>query len=700
MSQLILGISVFGHDSACALISGDTGEVLCALTEERFSNIKHDGRFPTQSIRKIRALIEDEGLGQVTHLAFNIDSEVSWGVIYSRLENLLLNLEERSIAKEILGLLRGADLLEDGYFPLNYIRDLLATYDLDAAEVRSWLDTAIWHGNFAIRNSKLIEKVQGLFPGAEVSRVDHHSAHAASAYFCSGFSDSAILTLDGQGELATATLAMAKGHNIDRLAQTDWPHSLGALYMQLTWYLGFDGDDPRYRGFGDEFKVMGMGAYGEPVFLDDLRQLGMVDDDGRFVLLFGNLVDLVPVQGCRGHSQPVLSAKFFERFGPRREKGDPLEQRHYDLAVSGQAFLEEVGLSMAKALRRKVSTTENICIAGGVGLNGLMNMRILKEAGFSDIFIQPAAGDDGTSLGAALYVYHCKMERPSNPRLSNAFLGLDYGEDAIAAVLEEMGIPYERPASIHKVVAGRLHDGAIVARYVGRGEFGPRALGHRSILANPTLPGVKDAVNAKIKHREAFRPFAPACLAERAVEFFDVHVEAPYMLLIAEAQPGIRERIPAVVHDDNTGRIQTVSLDENPDFYAIISAFNELTGTPVLLNTSFNVNGEAIVETPRDAIESFLFMGIDFLAIGPYLVSREDIGQNDGFSDRLALIQRRRDRYNTETISPESYFWSTSNPPEIEMQLLREQVHNLEKIAEERLQLIKRLDDHINKGRK
>lgn len=688
---LILGVSVFGHDSSCALIEATSGDILFALTEERFSNKKHDGGFPAASLALLMEKIDTEKLGRISHVALNIDPVISVERIKNNLSDFLDTASALLLIEELEQLLPITDLFHADYFPLNYFEALLARRGVEPAIITKVSGTISWYGNFAVRHKKLKGYLQSIFPEAEIVSVGHHSCHAASAFFCSDFESAAVLTIDGQGEDGTISLNMAKGKKISLLSQTSWPNSLGALYMQLAWYLGFDGD-PRYPGFGDEYKVMGMAAYGKPIYIDIFREMGRVNKQGSFELVFGKYLEITSVDGCIGHSQPLLSNQFFKVLGDRRSSSDLIEQRHYDVARSGQVFLEEIGVAIAKHLKTQCPDTDNLCIAGGVGLNGLMNMRIFREAGFKKIFIQPASGDDGTSLGSALHVYHSLSGRKRCKPLSNAYLGLDYGNRAIRAALEKYNLSFLEPDSIHAEMGHLLHEGNIVARYFGCGEFGPRALGHRSILANPTLPEMKDAVNARIKHRESFRPFAPVCLEERANEYFDIDVPTPYMLLICQARPNVRSLIPAVIHDDGTARLQTVRSDLNPDMYQTIVEFNKQSGVPVLLNTSFNVNGEAIVETPQDAIESFLFMGIDYLAIGPYLISKAENEAMYNRPTREAHIQARQDRYVDKYFSREVFLWSKGNPIETELVLLKKQVEIYKNAAEERLNLIEQLD--------
>lgn len=697
-APLILGISIFGHDSSGTLLNGNSGDVLYALTEERFSNLKHDGEFPVAVISKIKEQILRESLGVVRYIACNLNDSISVSSIKSELINVVDVETAEYVFSELLRFLDNAQVLDPNYFPLNYISELLKHRGISLTTIKTIQDKISWYGNFVLRIRRLHKHLESLFPEAEVIPVDHHSAHAASAFYGSGFESAAVLTLDGQGELATSTLSIANGTHIKLLTQTNWPNSLGALYMALTWHLGFDGDDPRYLGFGDEFKVMGMSAYGKPTYSDIFRQLGSVNEQGQFEINFSNeYIELLPVEGCDGHAEPVFSKWFSEHLGPRKKKDEPFSQKHYDIASSGQYFIEQIGVDIAKNLKTKCPEESSICLAGGVALNGLMNMRILQDAGFSNVFIQPASGDDGTSLGAAWHVYHEHLHGKRCAGIDNVFFGLDYDSSSIQTELETYKLQFSQPKSIHVEVSRLLNEGKIVARYVGRGEFGPRALGHRSILANPTLSHTKDEVNSKIKHRESFRPFAPACLDHKVQEYFNIHTHSPYMLLICTAEQGVRLKVPAVIHEDNTARLQSVKETENPDLYQIISEFYRLSKVPMVLNTSFNVNGEAIVETPQDAIESFLFMGIDYLAIGPFLVSREDNLSHYLRPTRAEHIKARQVRYQEKYFSPERFLYPTSARIESQLSILKGQVDMYRNAAEERLSLIERLDLELKK---
>lgn len=696
-NELILGISLFGHDSSATLVDRVTGKILYALTEERFSNEKHDGRFPTACIKNIETKIKEKNLGIIKYVAINIDKELFLNKIKIVVEQYTDAETENIIMDTIINSIDSMQMFHNDYYPLNFIYTLLENKTLTQNEITKVVDTISWFGNFILKYNNLEKYLQQRFKDSVIYSVPHHLCHVASSYYCSGFEEAVAMTIDGQGETETITLNYIKNNNITVLSKTLYPNSLGALYMNLTWYLGFDGH-PKYPGFSDEFKVMGMSAYGNPIFLDIFRTFGDINEKGEFQIFTNQYIRLELVAGCKGHSQYVFTKEFYDEFGERRLPTEAIEQIHYDIAMSFQYFIEEIGVKLAKYLKKIYPNVNNICLAGGVTLNGLMNMQILEEAGFENIFIQPASGDDGTSLGAALYTkYNILNDINDSEKLQNAYLGIEYDDASIKRTLDHLNIVYTQPESIHEEIAKLLHTGYIVTRYFDRSEFGPRALGHRSILANPAIDNMKDIINSKIKHREPFRPFAPACLEEEAEKYFDIKCKSPYMLLICKAIKGVEKIIPAVIHDDGTARLQTVSTNDNFDFHNIISKFYELSGIPVLVNTSFNVNGETIVETPLDAIESALFMDVDYLAIGSYLVSIKENESKRFQIDRKNFLNIRKKRYLETYFCNELFLWMDQNPIQIELDILKQNAKMFYDIACERLEVIKTLDNAMKK---
>jgi carbamoyltransferase len=423
--------------------------------------------------------------------------------------------------------------------------------------------------------------------------VNHHLAHAASAFHASPFDRAAVLTLDGRGEQATTSYAVGIGDKLEMLGQVNMPHSLGILYEQVTGYLGF-------LHSCDEYKVMALASFGKPRYVAEFRDIVRLGADGQFTI-----------------APPRLE----ERFGPARRRGGPLEQRHNDIAHSLQVVLEETVLELAHWLHRATGAS-NLCMAGGVALNCVMNARVRDRGPFANIWVQPAAGDAGTALGAALWID--AQERRGGERaytMDHAFLGPAYSDEEIESFLRWSKIPYCRLKNIPEQAADLLVQDKVLGWFQGRMEFGPRALGARSILASPLHADMQAKLN-EIKDREDFRPVAPVVLEEEAKHWFSNARVSPFMLFVHDVPPDKADRIPAVRHVDGTARIQTINRDQNPVYYDLLKAFQARTGVPVLVNTSFNTRGEPIVCTPRDAVESFLTSPLDALVIGSFLVEK------------------------------------------------------------------------------
>ena len=596
-AQYILGVSAFYHDSAACLLRD--GEIGAAAQEERFTREKGDDSFPSKAIEYCLATA-GIGTGDLAAVAFY--------------DKPLLKFER--ILETYLGVApRGfKSFLKAG--PL-WVKDKLYT------------DKAIRDG-------------LGGYKG-RVLYAEHHESHAASAFFPSPFDEAAILTVDGVGEWATASMGMGRGAGIELLKELHWPDSLGLLYSAFTYQAGF-------KVNSGEYKVMGLAPYGEPRFVDaiyahliDLREDGSFTLDQRY---FNYLTGLT-----------MTSPAFDELFGgPPRVPESPLTQREMDLACSIQVVCEEIILRMAKALHRDTGASD-LCMAGGVALNAVANGRLLREGPFDRIWIQPAAGDAGGALGVALLVWHRYFEKPRSSQsattptelpdgMCGAYLGPEYGSDEIESELRAAGAVYQRLGDNEVVarVADLLASEQVIGWFDGRMEFGPRALGARSILADPRSPRMQALINLKVKFREGFRPFAPSVLRERAQEYFDLKIESPYMLIVAPVvesrrKPlppaagelwGIdrlnvpRSDIPAVTHLDYSARIQTVTAERSPRYYQLISEFCRRTGCPLVVNTSFNVRGEPIVCTPSDAYRCFMRTHLDYLAIGPFLLAKSD----------------------------------------------------------------------------
>ncbi len=558
----ILGLSCFYHDAAACLYRD--GVVVAAAEEERFSRRKHDPSFPAEAARY--CLWEGSvGAGELDYVVFY--------------EKPLLKFA-RLLASAVETFPRGAVQF--------------------AAAMPAWLRERLWVPSAVRRH---------LGYRGEVLYCEHHLSHAAGAFLLSPFGEAAIVTADGIGEWASTTLGVGRGTRVDLLEELRFPHSLGLLYSAFTAWLGFEVNEGEYR-------LMGMAAYGQPRHADKVRKVIGQAPDGSFAL------DLRYV-GYH-HSLRAWSRAFEELFGPPRPADGPIEQRHRDVAASVQTVTEEVMVGLAQAAHRATGL-DALCLAGGVGLNVLANRAILRRTPFRRLYVPPCAGDSGGAVGAAAYLYHTVLGNPRTRALEHAYLGPGYADEQIMAFLEERRIPYHQypEGELVERVADAIAASKVVGWFQGRMELGPRALGNRSILANPRDPTMPAVLNAKIKHREQFRPFAPSVAAEDAGRLFEDVGESPFMLLVADVREEARGLLPAVTHADGTARLQTVTERQNPRYYRLLRAVERRIGVPVVLNTSFNVRGEPIVRTPADAFRCFSHTGMDLLALGSFLVKAD-----------------------------------------------------------------------------
>jgi carbamoyltransferase len=588
----IVGLSAYYHDSAACLLRD--GELIAAAQEERFTRKRHDQRFPEQALRYC---LTQGGLST---------ADIDAVVFYDK------------------PLLKFARLLETYLqFAPRGLRSYMTAMPL-------WLSEKLW------TRQEIAERVGHDGP---VLFTEHHESHAASAFYPSPFERAAILTVDGVGEWATSSFGVGDGNRIELLAETRFPHSLGLLYSAFTYYLGF-------KVNSGEYKVMGLAPYGEPRFVRSiLSEVADVREDGSLRL---NMAYFDFAAGL------TMTSRAFDRLfgGPPRIPESPLTQRDMDLARSVQEVTELCMLRMARHVHRETGERA-LTLAGGVALNCVANGRLLREGPFSRIWVQPAAGDAGGAVGAALAAWHQYYQQPrrvcrteSCDRMQGSYLGPSFTDREIAASLDACGAHYRSldPVELIERTAGLIAEGKVVGWFQGRMEFGPRALGARSILGDPRSPRMQSQMNLKIKFRESFRPFAPSVLRERAGEWFELNDDSPYMLLVAPVHPARRaalapgeqeqnglaklnvqrSQIPAVTHVDCSARVQTVRRQDNPAYYDLLSAFERLTGCPVLVNTSFNVRGEPIVCTPEQAYTCFMRTGIDALAIGRHLLIKDD----------------------------------------------------------------------------
>jgi carbamoyltransferase len=595
----VLGISRV-HDSAAALVRD--GEIIAFAEEERFTRVKHDGRFPS---RAIEFCLSQAGitLAEVDHVAFYWQrwrEAVHAAKVFARYFPATLEVfrNERDGGVKSAGWMDtwrhggGSGGVDDFHVGGAVLAHIKRTYTI-SQEIKD----AVGHTS----RTKF-----------KVHLIDHHRSHAASAFYISPFESAAVLTVDGIGSDGTSTcLAVGEGSRITDLKRIRYPHSLGAMYAIVTGYLGF------YPTV-DEGKVMGLAPWGRDTYVEQFADLVHLDPDGGFEL---NL------SWFKHHTngRHEVSRKFLDTFGPPRPRtrvtaDNPVPQHYMDIAYALQVPLEKAGLHLARWLHARTGMTR-LAVAGGVALNSVMNGRILLETPFEEFFAQPASADDGASLGAALAV---SVERYGQPRPIGGFMytGPEYTEAQYEQALIDAGLEYWRIDDIAGHTAAQLAAGKIVGWVQGRMECGPRALGNRSLLADPRDPESKTRMNEKVKHREPFRPFAPSCLAERAGEYFESGYPSPVMLLVFDVLEHQREQVPAITHVDGTARVQTVSRTDNPLYHELISRFEELTGVPMLVNTSFNDNNEPIVCTPEDAIACYLKSDVDALALGPFWVEK------------------------------------------------------------------------------
>jgi carbamoyltransferase len=565
----ILGIN-FSLDAAAAFLRD--GAVLAAVTDERFTGRKHSRDFPSASIDYClrTAGVDLDGVDAVAFF---------W--------NPGIHLQSFNVR-------RSAAMRHHSELLASVPNHLLARYP------GRWDETVVEQveQTFAIRGAR---------KPLRIVYVTHHHAHAASAFFVSPFEEAAILTVDGYGEQTSTFLAHGRGPAFQEIGRTEFPHSLGAFYAAVTQYLGFAANC-------DEGKVMGLAAHGEPRFAADLAEIVRPIPDGGFE------IDL-SYFAYHQERPRRYSAKLMAQFGAERRADEPLGQRHRDFAASAQKVLEDTLIHVARHLR-EATGQRRLCLAGGVALNCVANSRVLEEAGFDEAFIQPAAGDNGTSLGAALYVHHQLHGRPRGHAMVTDALGPSFSDADIERELRENRLRFERSEDIARLAAERLAAGDILGWFQGRVEFGPRALGNRSILADPRRADVKKILDDRVKRREPFRPYAPSVLAEAQSEYFTGPGDSPFMIKNFTVRPEKRGQIPAVVHVDGSARVQTVTEGENPLYWRLIKEFGRLTGVPVVLNTSFNGRGETMVCTVRDALRCFYSCGLDSLAIGSFLVRK------------------------------------------------------------------------------
>jgi len=573
----ILGISCFYHDSAACLIKD--GIVVAAAEEERFTRKKHDTSFPVNAINY--CLKEGNiNINQIDYIAFY--------------EKPLLKFE-RLLSQHL------------EMFP----RSFWSFYKA----LPSWITEKL-------RVPSVIRK-KIKYKG-EILFIEHHLAHAASAFLVSPFEEAAILTVDGVGEWATASYGYGKGNEITLLKELKFPNSVGLLYSTVTAHLGFSVNN-------SEYKVMGLSPYGKPTYYDNFKKVVDVKEDGS--------IELDMSYFDYHYKLTMPGKKFAEEFGPVRKPNEEVTQKHKDIAASLQKITEEIIFKMLNHLYKETKM-KNLCIAGGVALNSVANGKITKNTPFKNVWIQPAASDAGTSLGAAAYANNVIFGKKRDYVMKLAYLGPSFSTEYIKNFLDSRKIVYKKfknDSSLIKLTANLIFNNNVIGWFQGRMEWGPRALGARSILSNAANPKMKDILNLKVKHREHFRPFAPVISKEDVHDYFEIDKdEEPFMLFVYPFKEKKKKLVPSVVHVDGTGRLQTTSEEENRLYYGVIKEFEKLSGVPILVNTSFNIRGEPIVCTPEDAYKCMMGTGIDYLVMENFLIKRDDNKKDIWDSEKTA----------------------------------------------------------------
>lgn len=563
--MIILGLNYYYHDStACIVVDG---KLIAAIEEERLNRDKHTKQFPESAIDRCLKIA---------------------GLSYGDIDYIAVSIKPMHNASKKL---------------------FYWTFRLRSMQrLKSFVSNEILHGFKKQKSfwkwykSHWVSKKKG----PEVHFIPHHNCHAPGSFYISPYKEAALLGIDGSGEWATTLLGYGKDNKTEVLGESFFPYSLGSFYVAVTYFCGF-------KPYYDEGKTMGLAPMGNSeVYKEDIAKLVWIDENGKidFDLSYFNFQNL---------SQERLSPKFYKKFGKRRKPNEEFTQRHMDIAAAFQEVLEDRVLEICDVLYEKTKT-DYLVVSGGVSLNSVMNGRIVRESKFKDIYVMPAAGDNGTAIGAAYYLYNGIFKKPRSFVHLDPYVGTSYTNEDIEKVLKGAKLKYEYIEDISEKAASLLEAGKIIGWFQGKMEIGPRALGNRSILANPSYPDMKDKINSEVKFREAFRPFAPSTILEIKNNYFDLDVEAPFMLKVCNVLKEKQAIIPAVTHVDGSARLQTVKRDLNPRYYDLIKKLGDKTGVPVVLNTSFNIQGEPVVESPKDAIRCFYSTGIDALLIGNYFL--------------------------------------------------------------------------------
>lgn len=572
----ILGLNAYHGDSSASIMKN--GEVIAASEEERFRRIKHWAGFPSEAVK---FCLKEAGITvkDIDYITISRDPSAN---IHKKLLHAAKNLVS---AKSLI------DRLSNTRKVANVKEELSQALGVPVSDIK-----------------------------AEVKNIEHHRSHMASAFFASPFDEAAILSIDGFGDFTSTMIGIGRGKKIEVLDSVIYPHSVGVFYTAFTQYLGFD-------KYGDEYKVMGLAPYGSPTMVEQLRDVLIFKDNGLFELntkYFRHVKEGVQMswEGGEPNIGSIFSDYLVEKFGKAREKQEELTQYHKDLAASVQRITEELIFHILNHLQKRTGL-KNICIAGGVAQNSVANGKVLQQTTFENLYIPSAGHDAGTALGSSLYLYNHILEQPRLQPIYHASTGSRFCNDEIEEFLKKQNINYTRYSDeeLYEHVTDRLLDAGVVGWFQGRAEFGPRALGHRSIIVDPRRTDAKDLLNAKIKRRESFRPFAPSIMKEYVSEYFEITDNVPFMEKVFPIRKEKHAEIPAVTHVDGTGRLQTVDEENNPRYYNLIKAFNAKTNVPILLNTSFNEN-EPIVNTPKEALDCFLRTKMDMLVLENIVVER------------------------------------------------------------------------------
>ena len=559
----ILGINYYYHDTTASIVKD--GKLIVAIEEERLTRNKHTWSYPHHSIKKAMEAAQLEP-DDIDHIAVSIKPTLNV------LPRFIYGLRNITKAKSF------------------FKHEVISGYNKQTSFWR-------WYKNLYPSNKKQ----------PQVHFVSHHLSHAIGSFNVSPYEKAAILSIDGAGEWATSFLGYGDNTKYRTIKQSYFPHSLGSFYEAITQYCGFK---PNY----DEGKTMGLAPLGNPdIFYDQMSKLIKIDNNG------GINIDLSYFQ-YQFWGEQRFSEKFVKTFGPPRT-ADEFKDHHLNVAAAGQKVLEDRILDLCNILHKKTQA-DHVVISGGVALNSVANGRVVRESSFKDVYVMPAAGDNGTGIGASYYVYNNILGNKRNFVHLNPYIGTEYSNEEILALIKECKLHAEHHDDICSTTAKLLSEGNIIGWFQGKMEIGPRSLGNRSILADPTNPEMKDKINADVKHREAYRPFAPSCTVEARKEFFDIDVEAPFMLKVCDVREEMKSKLPAITHVDGSARLQTVRKEVNPRYHELLSKFGKLSGAPVLLNTSFNIMGEPIVESPLQAIRCFFSTGLDLLVLGNYLIRK------------------------------------------------------------------------------